>query len=55
MAGGIYVLVSKSELLVLTRSATDGYSDNVDVPSLLEKSAYILIAVGSFILIISFV
>lgn len=56
VAGGIYVLVAKNDILILARSATEGVVDvdSLDVPSLLEKTAYILIATGAFIVIISF-
>ncbi|VDI53588.1 tetraspanin-18 [Mytilus galloprovincialis] len=55
LGGGIYVLVAKNDILILARSATDGAVDTIDAPSLIERAAHVLIAIGSFILCISFV
>ncbi|CAC5422403.1 TSPAN18 [Mytilus coruscus] len=55
LCGGIYVLVAKNDILILARSATDGAVDTIDAPSLIERAAYVFIAIGSFIVFISFV
>ncbi|KAJ8300011.1 hypothetical protein KUTeg_021530, partial [Tegillarca granosa] len=55
MAAGIYILVEKNQILVLTRSATSSLdSGSLDMPSLLETAAYSLIGAGSIIFIIAF-
>ncbi|XP_062616942.1 uncharacterized protein LOC134278659 [Saccostrea cucullata] len=48
---GIFVLVDKNEILVLTRSVD---TSSLDVPSLLESAAYALIAGGGFIFFVAF-
>lgn len=48
---GIYVLVDKNQILVLTRSVD---TDSLDVPSLLESAAYALIAGGGFVFLVAF-
>ncbi|KAK3087629.1 hypothetical protein FSP39_008621 [Pinctada imbricata] len=48
---GIFILVSKNDILVLTRSVD---TSNLDVPSLIEKAAYAIIAGGAFIFIVAF-
>lgn len=48
---GIFVLVDKNQILVLTRSVD---TDSLDVPSLLESAAYALIAGGGFVFLVAF-
>ncbi|XP_069121798.1 tetraspanin-18-like [Argopecten irradians] len=52
LAGGIFILLDKSEILVLTRSATSSLNvDDVVTPSLLESAAYVFIGLGGFVFI----
>ncbi|XP_060078878.1 tetraspanin-18-like [Ylistrum balloti] len=54
LAGGIYILMDKSEILVLTRSATSSLNvDDVVTPSLIETAAYVFIGLGGFVFITS--
>jgi hypothetical protein len=50
---GVFVLVEKNQILVLTRSASEN-ADNLDAPSLLESAAYALISGGGFIFGVAF-
>ncbi|XP_022344797.2 uncharacterized protein LOC111137580 [Crassostrea virginica] len=48
---GVFVLVDKNQILVLTRSVD---TSNMDAPSLLESAAYALIAGGGFVFLVAF-